>query len=76
MDILAEKIELAKRLLDTEDRGILDAIRSVFDSSDGTEDWGDLPDRVIVDVKESIKQIDENQGIPHDKARESFEKWL
>ncbi|WP_414617795.1 hypothetical protein [Dyadobacter sp. 32] len=76
MDIMSEKIELARRLLDTQDRRVLDAIRSVFNNSDAIEEWGDLPDNVITYVKESIKQIDSNQGIPHDKARESYKKWL
>lgn len=76
MDILSEKIELAKRLLNTEDQKIIEAIRSIFDHSDEIEDWGDLPDRVVTDVKESIKQIDSGKGIPHDTARDSYRKWL
>ena len=76
MDIQTEKIELAKRLLDTEDRGIIDAIKSVFKSFDADEDWSDLPDKVIADAKESMRQINEGKGIPFEIARETYKKWL
>jgi len=76
MDIQTEKIELAKRLLDTDNKSIIDAIKSVFKSFESTENWGDLPDKVISDVEESNRQIDAGMGIPHDKARETYKKWL
>jgi hypothetical protein len=40
------------------------------------EDWGDLPDKVIFDVKESIKQIENGHGIDHNTAKEMYKKWL
>ena len=76
MDIQTEKIELVKRLLDTENQSVIDAIKSVFKSFDLEEDRGNLPDTVISDVNESIMQIDAGMGIPHDKARETYKKWL
>ena len=76
MDIQAEKIELAKRLLDTEDRVIIDAVKSVFRNFDSLEDWGDLSDKVISDAKVSIAQIEAGMGIPHDLVREKYKKWL
>lgn len=76
MDIQTEKIELAKRLLDTEDRDIINAVRSIFKNFDSQEDWGDLPDIVISDAKESINQIEAGMGISHDRVKEMFKKWL
>lgn len=76
MDIQSEKIELAKRLLDTEDRGVIDAVKSIFKNLDSQEDWGDLPDIVISDAKESISQIEAGLGISHSKVEEMFKKWL
>ncbi len=40
------------------------------------EDWADLPDDVISDVKVSIKQFENGEGISHFQARETFKKWL
>lgn len=76
MDIQAQKIELAKRLLDTDDESIIDAINAVFKSHDQSNEWGDLPDQVISDLEESVRQIDAGNVVPHDIARETYKKWL
>jgi hypothetical protein len=76
MDIQTEKIELAKRLLDTEDQSVIDAVKSVFKNFDADNKWGDLPEKVIADVEESLRQIDAGIGIPHHQARETYKKWL
>jgi hypothetical protein len=44
--------------------------------TDFEEDWGDLPDKVISDVKESMKQIENGQGIEHNTVKEMYKKWL
>jgi len=76
MDMQTEKIELAKRLLDTEDKNIIDAVKSIFRTFDADNEWGDLPEKVISDVQESIKQIEAGSEISYDKARETYKKWL
>ena len=76
MDMQTEKIELAKRLLDTEDKNIIDAVKSIFKNFDADQEWGDLPETVISDVQESIRQIDAGLEISHDRARETYKKWL
>ena len=76
MDIQTEKIELAKKLLDTENEYIIHAIKSVFENFETSEDWGDLPDKVVLDAEESLRQIEAGLGIPHKKARETYKKWL
>jgi hypothetical protein len=76
MDIQTEKIELAKRLLDTEDQNIINAVKSVFKNFDIENKWGDLPEKVVFDIEESLKQIDAGMGVPHDRAREIYTKWL
>ncbi|NIJ55348.1 hypothetical protein [Dyadobacter arcticus] len=76
MDIQTEKIELAKRLLDTDNESIIDAIKLIFETVDETGNWNDLPEKVISDVEESIRQVDAGKGIPHNIARETYKKWL
>ena len=61
----AEKIELAKRLLDTEDEKIIDAVKSIFRKFDDTDEWSDLPEKVVLDVEESLRQIELGRGISH-----------
>ena len=76
MDMQTEKIELAKRLLDTEDKNIIDAVKSIFKTFDANSEWGDLPEKVVSDVQKSIEQINAGLEISHDKARETYNKWL
>jgi hypothetical protein len=76
MDIQTEKIELAKKLLNTENIHIIDAIKSVFDSYDANIDWADIPDAVVADAEKSMRQVISGDGIPHEVARETYKKWL
>lgn len=77
MDLPSKKIELAKRLLETEDEEIIRSVEAVFARSDEfSGEWGDLPDEVIADAKESLRQIKAGKGIPHEQARETYKKWL
>ncbi|MCF0056731.1 hypothetical protein [Dyadobacter sp. CY356] len=61
-----------------EEKVILDFLDSlaVEYSTEVDEDWGDLPEKVILDVKESIIQIEDGKGINHKTARETYKKWL
>jgi len=45
MDLQTEKIELAKRLLETDDESVLLQIKEVFDSYDN-DFWNELPEHV------------------------------
>ena len=45
MDLQTEKIELAKRLLETDDESVLRQIKKVFESHD-KDFWSDLPNHV------------------------------
>jgi hypothetical protein len=62
MDIQAEKIALAKMILDTNDEAIIDQIKSLFEYS--TENsWDGLPAYVRQGVKESVAQADRGEFI-------------
>jgi hypothetical protein len=76
MDIQTEKIELAKRLLDTENRSLIDAVKSVFKSFEVNDEWDDLPEKVIADTEESMRQIEEGKGISHEVAQATYKQWL
>ncbi|MCF2446168.1 hypothetical protein L0657_19580 [Dyadobacter sp. CY345] len=61
-----------------EEKVVLDFLDSlaVEYSTEVDEDWGDIPDIVVFDVKESIKQIENGEGIDHHTVRETYKKWL
>ncbi len=57
MDIQAEKIELVKRLLDTEDEAVIREVKSVFESHE-KDFWNELPDHGKAGIERSRKQAE------------------
>ena len=68
MDIQAEKIELAKLILNTNDIGIINQIKSLFKDKD--ENWWDeLPASVKQGINESIEQANRGEFISYDEVK-------
>lgn len=77
MDIMAEKIELIKQLLDTNDVRVINSLKSILKSStQKDQDWAGLPDHVIIDVRDALQEIETGQLINQIDARETYKKWL
>jgi hypothetical protein len=40
--------------------------------------WEDIQERInfVVGVRKGLRELDEGQGIPHDKVKEEFGEWL
>ncbi|MBK0379588.1 hypothetical protein [Mucilaginibacter segetis] len=75
MNLLAEKIELAKRLLEVEDEHLLFQIKQLFEN-DGKDFWDDLPLDVQNGIERAKKQADEGKLISHDQAISKYAKYL
>jgi len=75
MNVQTEKIELAKRLLETEDEGILLQIKEVFENND-KDFWDDLPPHVKAGIERGLKQAAEGKVTPHDEVMKKYEKYL
>ena len=54
MDIQTEKLELVKRLLDTDDEYVLKQVKTVFENYE-RDFWIDLPEHVKTGIKHSQK---------------------
>ncbi|HJP62898.1 MAG TPA: hypothetical protein VJ844_05620 [Mucilaginibacter sp.] len=75
MDIQAEKIELVKRLLDTEDQSILAEVKHVFESHE-QDFWIDLPEHVKRGIERSKKQAEAGLLTSHDEVMKKYAKYL
>ena len=75
MDLQTEKIELAKRLLSTDDQAVLQQIKEVFESQD-KDFWNDLPEHVKAGIKRGQKQAAEGKLTPHDEVMKKYAKYL
>jgi len=40
--------------------------------------WEDIQERInfIVGVRKGLRELDDGQGIPHDKVKEEFAEWF
>ncbi len=72
MNIQAEKIELAKMLLDTEDEKIIEQIRELF-KAEKKDFWEELPLHVRQGVAKSRKQASDGQLIPFEQILKEIE---
>jgi hypothetical protein len=75
MNVQTEKIELAKRLLDTDDEAILIQIKEVFENHD-KDFWNDLPEHVKAGIEREKKQATEGKLTPHDEVMKKYAKYL
>jgi hypothetical protein len=75
MNLIAEKLELAKRLLDVEDEGLLLQIKQVLDN-DGKDFWDDLPENVKQGIERAKKQASEGKLTPNDEVMARYAKYL
>ncbi len=75
MDIQAEKIELAKLILNTEDLGLIKKVRALFKNQ--SKNWLDqLPAHVQQGINESIEQANRGEFIPYDQVKKEVSSLL
>ncbi|WCT12745.1 hypothetical protein [Mucilaginibacter jinjuensis] len=73
MDVQTEKIELAKRLLETDDEELLQQIKVVFENHHVEEN---LPEHVKEGIQRSLKQASDGLLTPHDEVMKKYAKYL
>jgi glutaredoxin len=71
MNLQAEKIELAKMLLETEDQSLLKDIRSLFTRK---KESSTTPQFVIDGIKKSQEQFKNSQYLPYEEVKELLDK--
>jgi hypothetical protein len=74
MSIATTKLDLAKRLIETNNKGLINHIKAVFDSQ--PDEWFEtLPVEVQASVERGIKQADQDKTKPHAEVMKKFKKW-
>jgi hypothetical protein len=75
MDIQAEKIELAKLILSTNDQGLIHQIRSLFKNKEENW-WEELPASVKLGINESVDQANRGEFISLDEVKKEVSALL
>ena len=70
----AKKIELAKRILETNDKDIISHVQAVFETEEGWLD--EYPEEVQKTVKKSIDQFQKGESMPDKEVKKMAKKWL
>ena len=66
MNIQAEKIELVKMLLDTENPEIIESIKNIFRKENTSDFWNKLSLLEQNEIKQGIEQLDNGKRISYE----------
>jgi predicted transcriptional regulator len=70
-----QREKLAKRILETEDKNILNHIQAIFDTGvDRLEE--DTPDYVKKGVEEGLRDVKAGRVTSHAEVMKKYKKWL
>ena len=75
MNLHAEKIELAKMLLETEDKSLIKEIKALFKIREKNF-WDELPHHVKDGIKRSKEQARNGLVTPHEEVMQKYAKYL
>ncbi len=67
MNIQAEKIEIMKLILETENPGILESIRNIFNKSQVVDFWETLPKEQQEDILQGIKEVENGEVVDYEE---------
>lgn len=76
MSIDTIKLDLAKKIIDTQDKGIINHIKAIFDAHPEANWFESLPDDVRASVEQGVKEADRGEGTPHEIVMIKYKKWL
>ena len=65
MDIQAEKIELMKMILDTNNPGILKSVKNIFRESTKTDFWETITQEQKDDILQGIEDIENGEVVDY-----------
>jgi hypothetical protein len=75
MSLATTKLELVQRLLATKDKDVINYIKALFDSHEGS--WFDeLPDEVQKSVQKGLADAEKGKVVPHAEVKKKYQKWL
>ena len=66
MNIQAEKIELAKLLLSTDNPKIIQSIKQIFKKEKTSDFWDELTSEQQAEIQQAIKEINEGKVTDYD----------
>lgn len=72
MDIQAEKIQLAKLLLETENLKIIESIKNIFKQNMGLDFWDELSPEQKDEIEKASIEIENGEIIDYDSFMQKY----
>jgi hypothetical protein len=72
MNIQAEKIEIMKMILDTDNPSILESVKNIFKKSTTVDFWDTLPQEQKEDILQGIKDIENGEIIDYEDFMKQY----
>lgn len=74
MNLQAEKLEIVRMLLNTNDKNLIQEVKTLFKSREA-DWWDEMSGEQKEIILEGIAQADQGQTVPHEEAVKMFGKW-
>lgn len=75
MDLATAKVNLAKKILETNDKAIIGYIQSIFKGQQ--DNWfEELPEKIQISLEKGLKQSAKGEGRSHTEVMKKYKKWL
>ncbi len=75
MNIAATKIEIAKQVFNTNNKNLINYIKTLFETQD-VDLWDELPDAVKKSAERGLAQADRGELKSHNEVMKKYKKWL
>jgi len=74
MNIQAEKIEIVKMILETDNPNILESVKNIFKKNTNTVFWVTLPQEQKEDILQGIKDIENGDVVDYEVFMKKYRK--
>jgi hypothetical protein len=74
MNIQAEKLELVRMILDTDNPGIISAIKMIFKNSGKSDFWEKLPQSSKDEIMEGISDVENGKTVSYQEVMKKHRK--
>jgi hypothetical protein len=72
MNIQAEKLEIVKMILETDNPSLLESIKKLFKRADKTDFWDTLPQDQKVDILKGIEEVENGDVIDYEDFMKKY----
>jgi len=74
MNIQAEKLEIMKMILETDNPGILESIKNIFKKETQSDFWETLTEKQKQEIKEGLKEADAGEVVEYEDFMQKYRK--